>query len=460
MKLRKGLGIGMGMGYKNLMPMDSHIHSLSAKGQKTIQLRRVPYGKKSTPKKDREYQNTMFRHSPVGSIKEWKDYAKKSGFKKLDVLDFDENFEVTVKAKGELKKVQSYCYKCGKKMGKHISRNVICESCSLDAKGKRYKKCPKCGSTNLAYPIDKGDFLPYCDDCGIIFNQKKAKKEWKEQGDGWLDFDAKGKEYNVNLKLAQEIQKEEDKVPQTYEDEGFVEDESTYLDSFFYKGYDVALYRNSGQNNVYYSFQINKDGENVGSQIDSGNLKNDIKKVMKDIDDDNIGLNAKSTTSLVVKPVKNVTYHKGLWQNVFDAKHPKTVKNSQKQDLIKESTMLKKKIKNLLYDANTYKKEKAQDHELLTITVLKDKLPHFNFLTSHTDTNATGYFKDKILDIKFDKENNVVMDIEYLDTKNEKIGKELIKSFNRLNDIEIGESFLYVRSQPLEETSLPLEEWR
>jgi len=33
---RKGLGKGMGTGYKNLAPMDSHIHSLSAKGVKTV----------------------------------------------------------------------------------------------------------------------------------------------------------------------------------------------------------------------------------------------------------------------------------------------------------------------------------------------------------------------------------------------------------------------------------------
>lgn len=32
---RKGLGKGLGQGYKNLLPMDSHIHSLSAKGIKS-----------------------------------------------------------------------------------------------------------------------------------------------------------------------------------------------------------------------------------------------------------------------------------------------------------------------------------------------------------------------------------------------------------------------------------------
>ena len=32
---RRGLGKGLGMGYKNLIPIDSHIHSLSAKGVRT-----------------------------------------------------------------------------------------------------------------------------------------------------------------------------------------------------------------------------------------------------------------------------------------------------------------------------------------------------------------------------------------------------------------------------------------
>lgn len=32
MKIRRGLGKGLGTGYKNLIPIDAHIHSLSAKG--------------------------------------------------------------------------------------------------------------------------------------------------------------------------------------------------------------------------------------------------------------------------------------------------------------------------------------------------------------------------------------------------------------------------------------------
>ena len=36
--IRKGLGKGLGMGYKNIAPLDSHIHSLSAKGVRTVSL--------------------------------------------------------------------------------------------------------------------------------------------------------------------------------------------------------------------------------------------------------------------------------------------------------------------------------------------------------------------------------------------------------------------------------------
>lgn len=99
MKMRKGLGKGMGMGYKNLAPMDSHIHSMSAQGVKSLTLTRVPYGTKKTPKSQREY--VMVGGSPVGTIQEWKDFAKKSGIKKLEVSDMDGQFDVTIKAMGD-----------------------------------------------------------------------------------------------------------------------------------------------------------------------------------------------------------------------------------------------------------------------------------------------------------------------------------------------------------------------
>lgn len=39
--IRRGLGKGLGMGYKNIAPMDGHIHSLSAKGVKTYSKKKL-----------------------------------------------------------------------------------------------------------------------------------------------------------------------------------------------------------------------------------------------------------------------------------------------------------------------------------------------------------------------------------------------------------------------------------
>jgi len=110
--VRKGLGKGLGMGYKNILPLDSHIHSLSAKGisSKVISLVRVPYGKKDTPKKDREYIHQL-GSSPVGTIKEWKAFGKKSGVDKLHVIDGDDYFYVDIDAKGSKKRTDIKKYK-------------------------------------------------------------------------------------------------------------------------------------------------------------------------------------------------------------------------------------------------------------------------------------------------------------------------------------------------------------
>jgi len=67
---RKGLGKGLGTGYKNLAPMDSHIHSLSAKGCKTRQLNTINFNKEITHSEKGETDITI-----IG--KEIKDQLKK-----------------------------------------------------------------------------------------------------------------------------------------------------------------------------------------------------------------------------------------------------------------------------------------------------------------------------------------------------------------------------------------------
>lgn len=86
--MRRGYGKGKGQGYKNLMPMDSYVHSMSALGVKVLPLQRVPYGKKSTPKSKREYKIQHYG-SPVGTIKEWKEFAKKNNLDRIHVNEND-----------------------------------------------------------------------------------------------------------------------------------------------------------------------------------------------------------------------------------------------------------------------------------------------------------------------------------------------------------------------------------
>ena len=96
---RQGMGKGQGKGYKNLMAMDSYVHSMSAHGIKVLPIKRVSYGKLNPKlaKDKREYM--LLGGSPVGTIKEWKKFAKGSGYDSLDVQDVDEKFEVTLDAK-------------------------------------------------------------------------------------------------------------------------------------------------------------------------------------------------------------------------------------------------------------------------------------------------------------------------------------------------------------------------
>jgi len=62
---RRGLGKGLGTGYKNLAPMDSHIHSLSAKGVKS-----VTYSPFNYPKKGKDNGLYFVMSAETGDMKE------------------------------------------------------------------------------------------------------------------------------------------------------------------------------------------------------------------------------------------------------------------------------------------------------------------------------------------------------------------------------------------------------
>ena len=140
--------------------------------------------------------------------------------------------------------------------------------------------------------------------------------------------------------------------------------------------------------------------------------------------------------SLICEP--KTIYHQGV------CKVGKTKKR------IKEINSNMKKINKLMFDPTKQQK----DPELFEAVVLRDKLHHFNFLTGRTRIKAIGDWEDPT-GKKYDEEKNVIVQVQFKDTKNEKVGKELTKRFKKLNKNLIGEELLYTRTIPVEETSLP-----
>lgn len=159
----------------------------------------------------------------------------------------------------------------------------------------------------------------------------------------------------------------------------------------------------------------------------------------------------------------NVKYHQGVFQNQWDKNHPSKTKSQKVLRQIKEVDKLKKEMFDLLYNVKTFRGEKAVKHEVLTIVVLRDKAHHFDFLKSYTDWNAVGSWtaSQKPFRVQsYDDEKNKVIDVEFLDTKNDKVGKRIEVLLKKLNKIEVGEWLLYSRTTPISETSLSLKKER
>jgi len=125
-----------------------------------------------------------------------------------------------------------------------------------------------------------------------------------------------------------------------------------------------------------------------------------------------------------------------------------------------EKAKLQKEIMDLLYTVKDYSGQKAKDHEIMTITVLQPKSKEFQFLKAHTRFGAVGSWVNKQKGNKFEDEKNAVIQVEFLDTPNEAVGKSLLNLLNDYNKKYVKEESLYVRTQPVEESSLALLEWR
>lgn len=174
MKTRKGLGKGLGMGYKNLVPMDAHIHSLSAKGVKT--------------KYAVVYRDTNYLEGYVNNEKGFQSWLIKHNAKRMEEGEEPEQgFEF------ELKRIDK-----------------------LDAKGKdnHIIQCPKCGMEFHTY----GRQYKYIPEHICLKGEMNAKTEKRpflmDTGQLITEFDAlcergkKGQLRNEELKRYYDLSNE------------------------------------------------------------------------------------------------------------------------------------------------------------------------------------------------------------------------------------------------------------
>jgi len=109
-----------------------------------------------------------------------------------------------------------------------------------------------------------------------------------------------------------------------------------------------------------------------------------------------------------------------------------------------KTTEIQREINKLIYHPSS----DQTDKELLTITVLKSKEYFFHFLEGYTELKAKGTWKT------YQDENNIQFQIEFRDTPSEAVGNRLIQLFEEYNHLAVKEELLYVRTEPIEESSL------
>lgn len=109
----------------------------------------------------------------------------------------------------------------------------------------------------------------------------------------------------------------------------------------------------------------------------------------------------------------------------------------------KKINEIQKELNELIFNP----KQDQTDPEVLTIIILKEKAHYFDFLKGYTEWGVKGRWET--LD-----EKNFLIEIQFQDTKKEKVGMRIKKLLKDYNKLAVGEDLLYFRTVPVEETSL------
>lgn len=92
--------------------------------------------------------------------------------------------------------------------------------------------------------------------------------------------------------------------------------------------------------------------------------------------------------------------------------------------------------------------------ELLTLAVPRAKADALDFMRAATELDAEGTWHDPDNAANDEHADNVLIEVQFGDTRTEVVGTAVLAALGLINNLEINEALLYARMINVEETTL------
>ncbi len=108
----------------------------------------------------------------------------------------------------------------------------------------------------------------------------------------------------------------------------------------------------------------------------------------------------------------------------------------------------------LFGDESTGTDLERTQQELLTFALPRVKARALDFMRASTELAAAGTWQDPQSVSNDERADNVLLEVQYGDTKDERVGDGIIVALSLINSLEVNEQVLYARMIDVEQTTL------
>ncbi|CAN5580078.1 hypothetical protein BH09ACT4_BH09ACT4_10110 [soil metagenome] len=121
--------------------------------------------------------------------------------------------------------------------------------------------------------------------------------------------------------------------------------------------------------------------------------------------------------------------------------------------------LLLQRAKDMLFallfgDASTGTTLERTQQELLTFALPRFKASALDFMRASTELAAAGTWQDPDSVSNDERADNVLLEVQYGDTDDERVGDGIIVALTLINNLEVNEQVLYARMMNIEQTTL------